>query len=333
MRFKTLMLFCLISLGFTGTAQAVTFKIATLAPDGTTWMNELRAGADQVEKETNGRVKFRFYPGGVMGNDQSVLRKIRIGQLHGGALTGGGLADIYPDAQVYSLPLTFRDYDEADYVRAKMDDQIIKGIYDNGFVSLGISEGGFAYIMSEHPIRSAADVQKHKVWVPEGDEINTAVFKSLGVTPVPLPLTDVLTGLQTGLINAISASPMGAIALQWYGRVSYITHTPLVYLYGTLVIKRSDFEKLSPQDQTTTRRIMNDVFVKLGKRNRDDNEQAQTALKTQGIEFIVPTAQEQEGWRKAVNETVELVTRNGTVSPAIAHTMYQHLTDYRNGGR
>lgn len=332
MRIKSLIMTCLLGLSITSSLNAATLKIATLAPDGTTWMNELRAGAEQVAKETDGRVNFRFYPGGVMGNDKSVLRKIRIGQLHGGALTGGGLAAIYPDSQVYSLPLAFRDYEEADYVRAKMDQQIINNIYDNGFVSLGISEGGFAYIMSEHPIRNAVDVRQHKVWVPEGDEINNEVFKALGVSPIPLPLTDVLTGLQTGLVNAVSASPMGAIALQWHSRVKYFTDSPLVYLYGTLVVQRKAFERISAADQKSVRRIMGDVFKRLDKLNRADNEQAQAALKTQGIEFVVPSATDQNDWRSAVTQTVDQITKAGTVSPKITEVMYQHLHDFRNGG-
>ena len=118
---------------------ATTFKIASLAPDGTSWMNEMRTGAEEITKRTDGRVKFRFYPGGIMGNDKSVLRKMRVGQLHGGALTGGGVAIIYPEAQVYSIPFVFNNYAEVDHAREQMDPVLIAGLKEKGFISFGIS--------------------------------------------------------------------------------------------------------------------------------------------------------------------------------------------------
>ena len=128
-------------------AKNMTFKIATAAPDGTMWMQEMRAAAEQIEKRTAKRVEFRFYPGGVMGSDKSVLRKIRIGQLHGGLITGGGLASVYTDANLYSLPFLFRNYKEVDFIRGKMDPVLIAGLKKKGYISFGFSEGGFAYLM------------------------------------------------------------------------------------------------------------------------------------------------------------------------------------------
>ena len=99
----------------TAPSRALDIKIATLAPDGTLWMQEMRKGAEEIARRTDGRVVFKFYPGGSMGSDRNVLRKIRAGQLHGGMLTGGALSDIYTDAQLYGLPFLFRSYEELDY--------------------------------------------------------------------------------------------------------------------------------------------------------------------------------------------------------------------------
>ncbi len=195
-------------------ALATTFKIASIAPDGTSWMNELRKGAKEIETLTEGRVKFRFYPGGIMGNDKSVLRKIRVGQLHGGAITGGGLAEIYPEAQVYTIPFLFRNYAEVDAIRAQFDPELLAGLKKKGYISFGISEGGFAYLLSTSPIAGIDDLNGQKVWVPEGDEISRAAFEASNVSPISLPLTDVLTGLQTGLVDTVAGSAIGAIALQ-----------------------------------------------------------------------------------------------------------------------
>ncbi|MFC1747431.1 TRAP transporter substrate-binding protein DctP [Pseudomonadota bacterium] len=321
---------CLCAL-IANSAQAKTFKIATVAPDGTTWMNELKLAATEIKKRTDGRVKFRFYPGGVMGNDKSVLRKIRVGQLHGGAITGGGLVDINPDSQVYSLPLAFRSHDEVDYVRKHMDKTIIEGLKQQGFISFGLGEGGFAYLMSDKPVNDINELKSYKVWAPEGDQFSRAAFESIGVSPVQLPLTDVLTGLQTGLIDTIASSAMGAIALQWHSNVKYVTTTPLMYLYGTLVIQRKAFEKLKPEDQKIVEEVMSKTFVALDALNRKDNRQAKAALEKQGIAFTTPSSDEQSQWQHAVKSAVTQLVSKDIISSGITQQLYKHISDFRNG--
>ncbi|MEJ2188296.1 MAG: TRAP transporter substrate-binding protein DctP, partial [Acidobacteriota bacterium] len=135
-------------------AQAVRLKIATIAPDGSQWINKLSAAADEIVTRTNGRVSLRFYPGGVMGSDQAVLRKIRIGQLQGGVVLAGSLASSEPNMEIYNLPLLFRSYEEVDAVRAKMDARLIGGLEEKGFVSFGFIGTGFTYLLSTKPTRS-----------------------------------------------------------------------------------------------------------------------------------------------------------------------------------
>ncbi len=327
--FKTLLITLFFLAFISAPLYAKTFKIATIAPDGTTWMEELKKGADEIKKRTDGRVKFRFYPGGIMGNDKSVLRKIRVGQLHGGAITGGGLSEIYSDAQIYSLPLAFRSYDEVDYIRKQMDQDLIAGMKEKGFISFGIGEGGFAYVMSDKAISNVDDMSDHKVWSPEGDVLSRAAFESVGVSPIPLPLTDVLTGLQTGLINTVAASPMGAIALQWHTKIKHVTDTPLMYLYGTMVVKRKVFEKLSSQDQSTVKEVMAAVFERLDELNRSDNEKANVALKEQGIHFVMPSETEQAQWSGAVTVAIDKLIKQGIFSKDIIDSFNTHLSTYR----
>lgn len=310
-------------------AHATVFKIATIAPDGTRWMEEMRKGADEIEKQTAGRVQIRYYPGGVMGNDKSVLRKIRIGQLHGGAITGGGLAEIYPDSQVYSFPFTFNSYAEVDHVRKRLDPMIVDGLKEKGFISFGISEGGFAYLMSSAPVAGVDNLKGRKVWVPEGDDISRASFESADISPISLPLTDVLTGLQTGMIDTIASSTVGAIALQWYTQVKYLNDAPLMYLYGTMVVKRDQFEKLSAADQAVVTRIMGDVFKHLDTINRADNEAAKDVLKQRGINFIHSTDVETRRWREVSAPAMEKLKSSGQFSPAILQSLNDALAEYR----
>ncbi|MEW8229925.1 MAG: TRAP transporter substrate-binding protein DctP [Candidatus Thiodiazotropha endolucinida] len=306
-----------------------TLKIATLAPDGTNWMKEMRAAAKQIKQQTDGRVKIRFYPGGVMGNDSSVLRKIRIGQLHGGAITGGGLSSIYKDAQVYTLPFQFRNLQEVDAVRQVMDPQIIEGIKKQGYISFGLSEGGFAYLLSNSPVTSTENMKDLKIWIPEGDQVNASMFQELGISPVPLPLTDVLTGLQTGLIDTVASAPVGAIALQWHTRVSYLTQVPLAYLYATLVLKENAFNKLRQSDQSIVKQILESAFDRIDRQNRTDNEQAMTALKRQGVEFISPSTVQQQAWEAHAGKTLRKLSKESIFSEQMLNRMQSLIQQYR----
>lgn len=310
-------------------AQAQTFKIATIAPDGTVWMDEMRKGADEIKTRTSGRVNFRFFPGGIMGNDQSVLRKIRIGQLQGGAIVSGGLTEIYPDIGVYSLPFTFRTEEEVDYVRQKMDPLLIKGLADNGFVSFGIAEGGFAYLMSNQSIKVVDDFKGQKVWVPQNDDISRTAFESVGISPISLSLSDVLTGLQTGLIDTIAGSASGAIALQWHTRVKYLMDEPLSYLYASLVINQKKFKRLSTEDQAIVSEVMHNSFKRLNKLNRQDDLNARAALQAQGVTFIQLAPQLTEQWFEIRKNVEQSMIKKEVLSKNIVNLLQKHLDDYR----
>lgn len=333
MRRCTILLATWLAAACQTTAAEITLKIATIAPNGTEWMEQMRRGAEAITERTAGRVQFRFFPGGVMGNDKSVLRKIRIGQLHGGAVTVSGLAELFADTTVYSLPFTFRSHAEVDYVRARMDPYMRRGLEEAGFVTLGFAETGFAYLMSGEPVRTADDLRGRKVWIPEGDRISRTIFEALKVAPVSLPLTDVLTGLQTGLIDTVGSSPIAAIALQWHTRVQYLTDTPLLYLYGGLLVDRRVFSELGAEDRNVVSGVMSDVAAILDRHTREGNEQAMQALRRHGIELVTPADKAMERLRAPVSEAVDRLAEQGVFSKAALETMRGHLEDYRRGAR
>ena len=326
-RFLTLTLLVLLT---SPLMAATTLKIATIAPDGTSWMKQMRAAAKQIEQGTEGRVKLRFYPGGVMGNDKSVLRKIRVGQLHGGAITGGGLSAIYNDAQIYTLPFQFRDLSEVDAVRERMDEQILAGLQKAGFVSFGLSEGDFAYLLSNTPVKTTDDMRGLKIWIPEGDLINARMFEALGISPIPLPITDVMTGLQTGLIDTIASSPIGAIALQWHTQVKYLTKVPLAYLYASLVIKERALSRLQAEDRELVTRILQETFTGLDARNRADNTQALEALLSQGIELVEPSLTQQQEWEQHANRMLQSLSSDGLFDLEMLNSMQQLIRASRS---
>ena len=289
-------------------AQAQSFKIATLAPEGSSWLREMRAAADEVKQRTEGRVEFRYYPGGVMGDDATVMRKIRLGQLQGGALTGSELSLVYPDAVVYGLPFLFENHAQVAAVRREVDPLLKSGIRDKGFEVLSISGVGFAYMMSSKPLQSIEHLRAGKVWIPSNDRISERTFSSGGVSPIPLPLSDVFTSLQTGMIDIVGNTPAGAIALQWHTRVKHLFDAPLAYVVGFVVLDNRAFGRLSPADQAIVLEAFGTASDRIDAENQRADESAMAALRGEGIEFFTPDSTELARWRE-----VGLSVRTGMV--------------------
>ena len=314
----------------TGQAHAMRFKIATLSPEGSVWMEKMREGAEELARRTDNRVTIKYYPGGVMGDDKAVLRKIRIGQLHGGAVVGGSLSNFYPDDQIYSLPLMFRSFEEVDYVRKHLDQTIAEGLEKGGFVTFGIAEGGFAYVMSTVPIRTVEEMRRQKVWIPDNDPMIFEAVKAFDITPFPLSIADVRAGLQTGLINTVTTPPIGAVALQWHTQINYLMYEPFLYIYGVLAVDRKAFIKLLPHDQRMFREVMGHVFYELDALNRKDNVKALEALRNQGVEFIKPLAEAMEKWYADARAVPERLINAGKLSQGMVITLENLLKDYRS---
>lgn len=311
-------------------AHAVVLKIATLSPEGSSWMEKMRQGAKEVAQKTNNRVRFKFYPGGVMGNDSAVLRKIRIGQLHGGALTAGSLFRFYTDCRVYSLPLKFQSFQEVAYVRERMDPLIIAGLEKGGFVTFGLAGGGFAYVMSNAPVRNIDELRKQKMWIPDNDSTFLETIKVFGIRPIPLPIAEVRTSLQTGLINTVAISPVGALVLQWHTQVKYLTEIPLVYVYGLLAVDRKAFSKIVPGNQKIVHGIMGRVFLEIDRQNREDNEKALEVLRKQGIQSIKPPPEMMSDWFAVASAVSKRLIEEGRLSQEILNILDRNLEDYRS---
>jgi len=312
-----------------GQAHAMWFKIATLSPEGSVWMERMRDGAEELARRTNNRVRIKYYSGGVMGDDKAVLRKIRIGQLQGGAFVGGSLSEYYRDNQIYSLPLFFRSFKEIDYVRERLDKRIMDGFEKGGFVTFGIAEGGFAYVMSTVPIRTVEDMRGQKVWIPDNDSMILETVKAFDITPIPLSIADVRAGLQTGLINTVTTPPIGALALQWHTQIKYLLDEPFLYIFGMLAVDRDAFFKISPEDQKIFREIMGAVFKALDRRNREDNIKALETLRNQGIEFIRPSAEAMKIWLKDASEVPKRLVETDRLSQEMVETLGNLLKEYR----
>jgi TRAP-type C4-dicarboxylate transport system substrate-binding protein len=285
-------------------AQTQTLRLATLAPDGSPWMRELRAAAEQVKAETQGRVEIRYFPGGVMGNDQAVLRRIRQGgQLQGGVLTSSELSLVYPDAPAYTLPFLFEDWEAVDRTRPRVDPLLARGFAERGFHMLGASGVGFAYLMSARPINGPEDVRRAKLWVPQNDRIAEITFREGGASPIPLPISDVFTSLQTGMVDMVANTPAGAVALQWHGRLRYLYDLPLAYVVGYIIVDQRAWNRIAPADQAVVDRIFKAAAARVDQTIRRDDAAALEAMKKQGLTVITPRPEDAAYFRR-VGETV-----------------------------
>ncbi|MGI9258617.1 MAG: TRAP transporter substrate-binding protein DctP [Gammaproteobacteria bacterium] len=312
-------------------AIAIELKVATVAPDGSVWMREMRAGAAEIAERSEGRVTLKFYPGGIMGNDSQVLRKIRIGQLQGGAFTGGGIAERYAGFNLYGIPLLFRSLEEVDYVRERVDPALEAGLVDAGFVSFGFIEGGFAHLMANEPISTVEDMRRRKVWSPEGDPIGFRVLEAMGLSPVVLPPTDVLTGLQTGLLDVVAASPVVSLVLQWHTKVRYVTDLPVSYSLGIFAIDSRVFNRLSAEDQALVGTVMGGVMQSLDAGSRQDNIDAREVLEQSGLEFVPVDDADIPGWRETIEGLYPELRARSDIDAGLLDQMLSVLAEYRSG--
>lgn len=311
-------------------AQAQTIKLATLAPEGSGWMNAMRAGAAEIDERTEGRVKFKFYGGGVQGNDKQVLRKMRIGQLHGGAFTSSILGEFHKDAAVYAMPMLFNDLEEVQFARQRMDTKLRAKLEQAGYVNFGFAGGGFAHIMSTRPIANLDDMEGLKVWIPDGDQLAYNAIKALGVSPVTMPLTDVLTGLQTELIDTIMGPPAGTIILQWNTGVSYITELPLAYIYAMLIVDKKYFDRIRADDQLIVREIMEKVYRGFDQQGNEDNVEAYQALLDDGMKSVIPDQGQIPAWREVVQQSNHRMAEQGVISMSLLNELECYILTLRD---
>lgn len=322
----------LLLLGTGPALHAATLKIATLSPEGSAWMKLLRKHGKAIEQRTDGAVKLKFYPGGVMGDDKAVLRKMRVGQLHGAVITAGGLVQTYPDIALYNLPLLFQNDAEIDYVRAALDESLMSGLREKKFVGFGFAEVGFAYPMTQKPAVSVAQMQQLKVWTPDNDLGSLIGFEAFDISPIPLPIADVLAGLQTGLINSVASPPIGTIALQWHTQVEYALELPLLYVYGLFAMAERPYVKLTAQQQEIVNEELRLAVSSADEAARKDHISAKNALVKQGIAWQQPNAVELQEWLNLASDARDRLIEDGYVSAELYQRTLDLLAQFRAAG-
>lgn len=298
-----------------GEREKYVFKIATVAPEQSVWMQTYRRLDREVRKASGGAVRLKCYPGGVQGDEKTVLRKIRIGQLQGAGFMGTGLAMICPDSQVLQLPAVFRDEEELDAVFAKMEPLLRAQCQKRGYVVLGWPHLGFGYLFSRDLVAGLEGLRHARPWQIQNDPITRRFFQTGKVSAISANVGDVLPSLDSGLIQSVISPPVGMVSLQWYTRVRYRLDLRIAYSFGAFVVSERRWKQMPPALQKQVREIAERHIKKLNIQVRQQNIDAIKAMEKRHIKTVRPS-------KKTIHEFEQLSRQ---VGDALAGSLYSRV--------
>jgi TRAP-type C4-dicarboxylate transport system substrate-binding protein len=283
-------------------AQNVTVKLATLAPEGSSWHLILKEMGEEWSKVSNNRVKLRIYPGGVVGDEAEMISKIRLGTIHAAAVTTMGLAEVDRGVQALCIPMLYRSDAELDYVRARLAPKLEARMEAKGFVVLTWGEAGWVHFFTKTPAVRPDDLKKLKMFTWAGDNSTLDLWKSAGFTVVPLASTDIMPGLQTGMINAFATPPVAALSFQWYSLALNMTDVRWAPLVGATILDKRSWEKI-PAD---AREAIRTAARKAGERIQADVRkgalEAVKAMKDHKLNVVSVPDDAVAEWRSAAEK-------------------------------
>ncbi len=271
--------------------------MATLAPEGTDWHGMLVEMGQRWKEATDGQIVLRIYPGGVVGDERDMIRKMRIGQIHAAAISSEGLSEVNPDVNGFVLPLIFDDYDDVDWLREKLSTQLEEDMRENGFEVLLWADVGWAKWFTTDPIVYLDDLKGMKIFTWAGDYRTQNLWESAGFQSVPLASIDVLSGFQTGLINAIATTPLYALSQQWFGSANYMLDINWGLLTAGVIIDKKIWNRISPEHQVKMKTISQDIGLMHQRSTRHQDDEAIKVMQEYGLKIHQPTTDEIDHWK------------------------------------
>ncbi len=305
------------------------FKIATLAPTGSVWFNQYKTLADEILTGTDGNVKFKCYPGGVQGDEATVVRKMRIRQLHGAGFTGNGLSLVCKNSVALQLPLIFDSYEEIDHVFPKIEPILRKECEGRGFEVLGWPEIGFSFVFSSSVVRDMQSLRQSKPWLLQDDIISQTFFNVAKSNAIYAQVGDVLTALRTGLIDTVFSPPVGMLSMQWFTGVENRLDTKIAYSFGSFLVVKKRWDKIPKTTRNTIRKLCEARFGKLNDTIRKQNQEALVVLEKKGIKTISLTDAGLEGFRMYSTQVADELA-GSTYSRETLTYLRSLLSKYRN---
>ncbi len=286
-------------------AKKIVIKMATLAPEGTEWHGLLVELGQEWKKATNGDVRLRIYPGGVVGDERDMVRKIRIGQIHGAAITTEGMTEVNQYFTAFNYPLLFQDYDDVDFVRNQLNDELYNESEKNGFKLLTMVDVGWVYWFSTDPVYTPSDLKRTKIWTWAGDYKAVQLYEENGFQPIPLTTLDILSGLQTGMINSLGLNTMYALAQQIFGIADNMLDMKWGNLTGAIVVDMRVWNKLKPEYQKLMLNISKNIGKRFQDKNRYGSDDAVNVMKKYGLKVNKPSSEQLTEWYDLIEKMDE----------------------------
>jgi TRAP-type C4-dicarboxylate transport system substrate-binding protein len=279
------------------TAKTISIKIATLAPSGSPYHEIMKDMAADWRKASNDRVVLKIYPGGVAGGEVDILRKIRIGQLHAGALSISGLSRALPEISVLGTPMIYKTKENLLEVQEVLAPKIEERMEQKGFVVLSWAIAGWVrfFVPGDQP--SIEGLKKVRMHVFAGDDQILEMWKSMGVNAIPLSGTDVLTGLQSGMVNAFFTTPVMAYASQWFAFTPYMIEMPWAPMIGAIVASKRAWKKVPEKLRPKLKAIAKEKSHRLDLEMQRLETQAISEMQKRGLTLIKPNTQQLEQWQ------------------------------------
>ena len=224
--------------------KTIRINMGTVAPEDSPWHQVLQQMGQDWERLSGGRVKLRIYPGGVLGDEMEMLRKVRIGQLQAVALSSAGLTRADRGVACLQIPLLIDSYQELDYVRERIAPTLEERLAARGYTVLHWGDVGWVHFFTKKPARTLDDIRKMKLYTAAGDPETEKLYKEFGFQPVPLAVTDLLPALQTGLIEAFDVPPLFALLDQSFGLAKNMIDLKWAPLTGATIVSKRTWERI-----------------------------------------------------------------------------------------
>jgi TRAP-type transport system periplasmic protein len=306
----------------------VTLKLATLAPEGTTWYRALREMCDEWKEISEGDVTCKIYAGGVVGNETIMVRKMRIGQLHGGQITSLGLGDYDPAPAVLQTPLLIRNNAELDHIMGAMTPMFEERMAEHDIVVLNWGDAGWIHLFTKTPMTDPADAKNFTIYAIEGDPDAVKLYEIAGFKPVVMASTDVLPALQSGLVDAFPSTRLGALSMQWFALSNNMIDVPWAPLMGATIITNDAWAAIPEGYHDSFKAVATRIGEEVKGEIRRQDEKSVSVMEKYGLTVHPVDEQTRQAW-EAVGIETHSVMRGKIVPEDVFDEAMRVLEVYR----